>query len=909
MTSACRPLTAWRHLAALLCAAALFAPGPAGAETCTTCASLVVRPRPPLLPGRGRAGRGGGRRPRRGRPRRTSWSRTTPRAPAITVLLGAPAGTARRDVRRAPAPRGVATADFDFDGRPTSWRRSARRLGIRSGLPGPRRRQPDLDPERLAERRATTWPPWWWATSTATARPTWRWRARARTRSSSSSGDGAGGLRQRPIATPVGTAPRGARRRLLRRGRRSWTWPSPARQAARVWVLLGNGNGAFTARLEPPVGDETPGASPPATSSANGDARPRDREPRRRTRVSILKGNGDGTSSPPPVIARTRGRPTRPGWPSLQVGGTTRPDIVVSTAENHTVNLLLDDGAGRRSACRRQPLRALEPPGRRPRGRGRGRPPRRGGPLPDSDAVVVLLTRPPSFRRGAAGRGRGRSRSAPSPRTSTGTATSTWPWRTRLATPCRCSPTRWLGHLPALSAPLSWPPERRRPPWWPPISTATASSTSRPPTSGAGRGVGAPRPRRRHVRAAAWPSPPARSRTTSRRPTWTGTERSTCWCATDGPGRHGDPAAEHQRRSARSPSPIRSRPRRRLRRRGRSPPRSSWPTSIGDGRLDFAVANDALAGRQPHRPLRGRHGASSGPATPSPCGVGDNPLSVTGRRLRRRRGHRPGGEPSSPAARCPSSRATGRAFATLPIPDPAPRTSPLRRGRRHQPRREGRPGGGRHGPQGAPGQGLAGPADPSRTGEDFVAGLLAGLRGRGGLEPRRLARRRRRERRVERRVDPAEHRLPGPTARGDAAARRLRDRPRALSCCRPQVEARDDGGNWPCPAGTVTPAIVAGHRERRGATLTGRALHAPLPAVPSSGVASFNGLLDSLTIDKAGRRYRLQFCSAGPSARGEPQLHARARSSRSSAPRRSAPPRRRTPRTRRRAATTSTSGP
>ena len=35
MTRACRPLTAWRRLAAPLCAAALLVPAPAAADTCS----------------------------------------------------------------------------------------------------------------------------------------------------------------------------------------------------------------------------------------------------------------------------------------------------------------------------------------------------------------------------------------------------------------------------------------------------------------------------------------------------------------------------------------------------------------------------------------------------------------------------------------------------------------------------------------------------------------------------------------------------------------------------------------------------------------------------------------------------------------------------------------------------------
>ena len=71
------------------------------------------------------------------------------------------------------------------------------------------------------------------------------------------------------------------------------------------------------------------------------------------------------------------------------------------------------------------------------------------------------------------------------------------------------------------------------------------------------------------------------------------------------------------------------------------------------------------------------------------------------------------------------------------------------------------------------------------------------------------------------------------------------------------VEARDDGGNLACPVADVTATIVPG-TGTTGAGLTGT-VNTP-PRVPlSSGAASFTGLTDSLTIDKSGRRYRLQF--------------------------------------------------
>ena len=123
------------------------------------------------------------------------------------------------------------------------------------------------------------------------------------------------------------------------------------------------------------------------------------------------------------------------------------------------------------------------------------------------------------------------------------------------------------------------------------------------------------------------------------------------------------------------------------------------------------------------------------------------------------------------------------------------------------------------------------------------------------------------------------------------------------------VEARDDGGNLACPVADVTATIVPG-TGTTGASLTGTVNNPP--RVPLTlGVASFTGP-DSLSVDKAGRRYRaavLAPVAAGCPAGGQPQLHPR-RAARDPRPRRpSARARRRpTPRTRRRAATTSTGG-
>ncbi len=72
------------------------------------------------------------------------------------------------------------------------------------------------------------------------------------------------------------------------------------------------------------------------------------------------------------------------------------------------------------------------------------------------------------------------------------------------------------------------------------------------------------------------------------------------------------------------------------------------------------------------------------------------------------------------------------------------------------------------------------------------------------------------------------------------------------------VEARDDGGNLACPAGHEVEAAIVTGTGTTGATLTGTANSPPRVAL-TDGIASFAGTTDSLTIDKAGRRYQLQF--------------------------------------------------
>ncbi len=119
MTSACRPLTAWRHLAALLCAVALFVPGPAEAQPCGTCArtSLGLAPRSypagdaPVaaaagdLDGDGRAD--------------LVVANNPPLAGQVRVLLGGPNGFVLAGTyAQSPVPRSIAIGDFDTDGIP-----------------------------------------------------------------------------------------------------------------------------------------------------------------------------------------------------------------------------------------------------------------------------------------------------------------------------------------------------------------------------------------------------------------------------------------------------------------------------------------------------------------------------------------------------------------------------------------------------------------------------------------------------------------------------------------------------------------------------------------------------------------------------------------------------------------------
>ncbi len=159
-----------------------------------------------------------------------------------------------------------------------------------------------------------------------------------------------------------------------------------------VWVLLGNGDGTFVVGPQLAVG-----AGPWSIAAADLDASGTTdlvTADHGADRVSVLKGNGNGTFAPA-VSYAVDSLPT--GVALLRVDDTARPDIVVSTASNHTVNLLLDDGTGGFNAATRHPARlspqAVVPVDVDADGRLDVAVPCRA-----SDEIVVFLTRPPSLQ-------------------------------------------------------------------------------------------------------------------------------------------------------------------------------------------------------------------------------------------------------------------------------------------------------------------------------------------------------------------------------------------------------------------------------------------------------------------------------------------------------------------------------
>ena len=265
MTSACRPLTAWRHLAALLCAAALFVPGPAEAQPCTTCArtSLGLAPRAypagdaPVAAAAGDLN-GDGRAD-------LVVANNPPGAGKVRVLLGGPNGfVVAGTYDQSPVPRGVAIADFDTDGLPDVV------VALGDGLSGlvqvlRNTGGGNLNPVPLVSRSAGL-------NTSAVVVGDFDGNGTPDVAAASEDsnlvfvflGDGKGGLDSGHI-TPVGSKPRALVAGLFDAGGILDLAVACAADD-QVRVLKGNGNGTFTTGPVLGVGDE-PVASPRRTSS------------------------------------------------------------------------------------------------------------------------------------------------------------------------------------------------------------------------------------------------------------------------------------------------------------------------------------------------------------------------------------------------------------------------------------------------------------------------------------------------------------------------------------------------------------------------------------------------------------------------------------------------------------------
>ena len=113
MTRACRPFTAWRRLAAPLCAAAmLVVPAPAAADTCS---GLGLAPPVPGPTGAGPSAVAVGDFNRDGKP---DVATADELANGITVLLGDGAGGLGlpASLTSAPGPTDIVAGDLDRDG-------------------------------------------------------------------------------------------------------------------------------------------------------------------------------------------------------------------------------------------------------------------------------------------------------------------------------------------------------------------------------------------------------------------------------------------------------------------------------------------------------------------------------------------------------------------------------------------------------------------------------------------------------------------------------------------------------------------------------------------------------------------------------------------------------------------------